>query len=65
MEDMSTAQTWCYNTRLHIITHEPRTCDQCKSWALHYFENILIDAPSLNNAERERDAAIIGGLREE
>lgn len=63
--DMPPAPTWCYNARLRIITHEPRTCDTCTSWALHYMEHILTDEISLCDAERERDVAIIGNLREE
>jgi hypothetical protein len=53
-----TTPTWRYNKRLHIVTHEPRTCNACKSWAFHYLEEILANEPSLRTAEQERDAAI-------
>ena len=59
------ASNWCFNERLRIITHEPRTCNTCNSWALHYVEHVLNDVPSLRDAERARDAAFTGTLREE
>jgi hypothetical protein len=62
MTDAQIAPEWCYNKRLHIITHEPRTCNVCTSWALHYLEEILDGAPSLRDAEHERDTDITDSL---
>jgi hypothetical protein len=65
MTDAQIAPEWCYNKCLHIITHEPCTCDACTSWALHYLEEILDGAPSLRDAEHERDTDITDSLRGE
>jgi hypothetical protein len=65
MLDIQAAPTWCYNACLCIITHEPRTCEVCTSWALHYLEELLDSAPSLREAECEREAAITSNLCEE
>jgi hypothetical protein len=63
--DMPAAPTWCFNEHLRIIAHEPRSCEICTSWTMHYVEHIMDKASSVHKAERTCDAAIIGNLHNE
>jgi hypothetical protein len=62
MTNSSTTHPWCYNECLCIITHELHSCEKCTSWVLYYVEHLVRDGPSIQPAEREHNAAIIGNL---
>jgi hypothetical protein len=65
MSDEQPVTSWCHNPRFHIITHEPRTCETCTYWTVHYLEHIAAGEPSLEEAERACNTAIIGSIIDE
>jgi hypothetical protein len=65
MSDEQHAPIWCYYHRFRIIAHEPRTCDVCTSWKVHYLEHVADGEQSLRDAELERDTVISGSISEE
>jgi hypothetical protein len=53
---------WKYNTRLRVIVHDARSCTKCSDWLTHFTHSVVLEDPSLHEAEAIRDTHIQGTL---